>query len=112
MFSRNVGGIDRVWRVTLGTVLFLAGLLLLSEKSSLGVTVAVVGVIAMVTGIVRFCVLYIPFGISTARLKEQRMDQMCCGMSMNEIQGKGSADKPSAAPEKEVGEVMTAGQKR
>ena len=84
MLRRNVGGIDRVLRVTLGGILFLGGLVLLIGATRLGVILVVVGVLALLTGIVRFCVLYIPFGISTARsetssvqpgLRLRRMDE-------------------------------------
>jgi hypothetical protein len=81
MIYPNVGGIDRVLRVSLGPVLIIAGVLLLTGKSSLGVILAVVGVLALVTGIVRFCVLYVPFGVSTARLREKTasLGKACCG---------------------------------
>lgn len=77
MLRRNVGGIDRVLRVTFGAIFFFGGLLLLSGKTTVGVTIAVVGLLALLTGMVRFCVLYIPFGISTARPEEPQMEQGC-----------------------------------
>jgi hypothetical protein len=67
MLRPNVGGVDRVLRVTLGAILFLGGVLLLIGTTRLGVILVVVGGLALLTGIVRFCALYIPFGISTAR---------------------------------------------
>jgi Protein of unknown function (DUF2892) len=87
MFRRNVGGIDRVLRVTLGGMLFLGGLLLLIGASRLGVILVVVGALALLTGIVRFCVLYIPFGISTARSGRRPVNQACdCSAWMKAIQ--------------------------
>jgi hypothetical protein len=77
MFRQNVGGIGRVLRVTLGTVLLLTGLLLLAKKNGIGAIIAVVGLIALATGIVRFWGLYIPFGYSTARPER-------CGAGQNE----------------------------
>jgi hypothetical protein len=110
MFRRNVGGSDRVLRVTLGAILFFAGLFVLTGKSRLGVTLAVVGLLALLTGIVRFCVLYIPFGISTARSGEPRMTQMCdCAAWMKEMQSKPLATGQTAAPEKEGAEAVSAG---
>jgi hypothetical protein len=113
MFRRNVGGLDRVLRVTLGPILFLAGLFLLAGKSTLGVTLVVVGLLALLTGIVRFCVLYIPFGISTARSGEPRMKQMCdCAALMREMQREQDAARPPASSEKEMAETTTAGHGR
>jgi hypothetical protein len=105
MFRQNVGGIDRVLRVTLGTVLFLTGLLLLAENSLLGAIVAVVGLIALATGIVRFCGLYIPFGISTTRPERQsgQVKRMCRDVSTEKTQSRCCTGKPAAASEKEVG---------
>lgn len=68
-------------RVTLGTVLLFIGLFLLAERSLIGAIVAVVGLIALATGIARFCGLYLPFGISTARTEGQtgQASGTCCG---------------------------------
>ena len=77
MLRRNVGGIDRVLRVTLGAIFFFAGLLLLSGNAGIGVAIGVVGVLGLLSGIVRFCVLYLPLGISTARPDESKMKQSC-----------------------------------
>lgn len=75
MLRRNVGGIDRVLRVTFGAVLFFGGLLLQSGRTTVGVAIAVVGLLGLLTGIIRFCVLYIPFGISTARPEQPQLKQ-------------------------------------
>lgn len=76
MFRHNVGGIDRVLRITLGGIFFLGGLFLLASAVRLGVILIVVGLLALLTGIVGLCVLYIPFGISTGRPK-QPLTQVC-----------------------------------
>jgi len=108
MFRRNVGGMDRILRVTLGAILFLAGLFLLAGKSSLGVTLAVVGLLALLTGIIRFCVLYIPFGISTARSGERPMAQRCdCAAWMKETQSKPNAAGQTASSEEEGAPIST-----
>ena len=109
MFRRNVGGVDRVLRVTLGAVLFLSGLALLTGRARLGVTLAVVGLLALVTGIVRFCALYIPFGISTAKADGSRMGQMCdCAPWMKQMQGEWDPDRLPAASQKPAAEERSA----
>jgi hypothetical protein len=87
MFRQNVGGLDRVLRLTLGGILLFAGLVLLTGMAKLGVTLVVVGLLALVSGIVRFCGLYIPFGISTARPEGPPFKQVCdCAAWMKEKQ--------------------------
>jgi hypothetical protein len=87
MFRQNVGGVDRGLRVTLGVLLVLTGLFLLAEKNHVDLVVAVVGMIALATGVVKFCGLYVPFGISTARPKRQigQEKRMCCGVPIDEM---------------------------
>lgn len=110
MFCRNVGGIDRFLRVTLGAILFLAGLLLLFGKTTLGVTVLVVGFLALLSGIISFCILYVPFGISTARSGKQRMMQACdCAAFMKEIQARHNAPEPPASSKEHIGEPVGTG---
>jgi hypothetical protein len=77
VFYRNVGGVDRVLRLALGAVLFVAGLFLIAGKGSPGKIVVVVGALALLTGIFRFCVLYLPFGISTAYPEAKRSKPGC-----------------------------------
>ena len=106
MLRRNVGGIDRVLRVTLGGILFLGGLALLIGTIRLGVVLVAVGLLALLTGIVRFCVLYIPFGISTIRPGGQPLDQICdCAAWMKAKQDARPAANPPASTEEEVGQV-------
>jgi DUF2892 family protein len=103
MFRRNVGGIDRVLRVTLGGMLFLGGLVLLIGTSRLGLILVVVGALALLTGIVRFCVLYIPFGISTARSEGRPFNQACdCASWMKAMRDNHAAVSPPASTENEV----------
>jgi len=112
MLCRNVGGIDRVLRVILGAILFFGGLLLLSGKTRVGVAIAVVGLLGLLTGIIRFCVLYIPFGISTARPNELQMKQGCnCATSRKEAVGE-SDDRSPAAPRDAVAQAVTIGHAR
>ncbi len=65
VFSRNVGGLDRAARLIAGAVLLPVGLL--SPGTPYGLVMMVVGFLALFTGITRFCILYVPFGISTIR---------------------------------------------
>lgn len=109
MVHRNVGGMDRVLRLTLGGILFLAGLFLLTGRAKLGATIAVVGLLALLTGLVRFCALYIPFGISTAQPGRPPINQVCdCAAWMKTMQDNRTAVGPPAPPKEENTEAMTA----
>ena len=113
MFRRNVGGLDRVLRLSLGGILFLGGLVLLTGRTTLGVTFVVVGLLALITGIIRFCGLYIPFGISTSRPGERRLNQVCdCAAWMKERLDDRTAVNPPVSAKEEVGEAMTAARGR
>jgi hypothetical protein len=113
MFCHNVGGMDRVLRATLGGVLFLGGLVLLTHTIRLGVILAVVGLLALLTGIVRFCALYIPFGISTARPAAEPLKQACdCAAWTQATQDNRATSCPPGSAEEEVAEAMTAARGR
>lgn len=56
----NVGTVDRVVRIIAGVAIAAAGIYF---KNLLGV----IAVIPLATGIVGFCPLYVPFGLSTRR---------------------------------------------
>lgn len=111
MFRHNVGGIDRVLRLTLGGILFLAGLFLLTSKITPGAILAVVGLLALLTGLVRFCALYIPFGISTAQPGRPPLNQVCdCAAWMKTMQDSRATvapPAPPAPPKEESAEAMT-----
>ena len=66
MFSRNVGGLDRAIRLALGVNLLPAGLFLLGP-GGLRWPAWVLGLIGLVSGTSGYCLLYVPFGISTRR---------------------------------------------
>jgi hypothetical protein len=70
LYRRNVGGFDRGVRLLLGVALFAAGLFLARGTSgpSLGIFVAGVGFVGLLSGITGRCPLYALFGISTAHL--------------------------------------------
>lgn len=59
----NVGGIDRLLRIILGLVLI--GLTLAGQIGLWGW----IGLLPLVTGLVRFCPAYLPFGLNTCKHK-------------------------------------------
>jgi hypothetical protein len=77
MFKRNVGMLDRIVRVALGIVLLPVGLFLLGalQSSVLGLVVAGLGGIGLITGFTGFCPLYIPFGINTLEKEKEIIDR-------------------------------------
>ncbi|MBF0370208.1 MAG: DUF2892 domain-containing protein [Magnetococcales bacterium] len=60
--KQNVGAIDRSMRIVVGVVL-ISGVLM-GPQTPWGW----LGVIPLVTGFVRFCPLYLPFGVGTCFL--------------------------------------------
>lgn len=65
---RNVGGCDRMARVCAGFMLLALGLFVLGgiRGEVWGLGFAAVGVLLLATGLIGFCPLYVPLGISTA----------------------------------------------
>ncbi len=59
----NVGKTDRIIRIVVGLLIGAAGVVF---KSWWGL----VGIIPLFTGIIGFCGLYLPFGISTVKKKD------------------------------------------
>lgn len=59
----NVGGIDRLLRIVLGLVLI--GLTLTGHIGAWGW----LGLLPLITGLVRFCPAYLPFGLSSCKHK-------------------------------------------
>ncbi|HPC82752.1 MAG TPA: DUF2892 domain-containing protein [Thermoanaerobaculaceae bacterium] len=60
--KRNVGGVDRVARVLVGVAIIGAGFYF---KSWWGV----VGVVPLLTAAIGWCPAYLPFGLSSCRVK-------------------------------------------
>jgi hypothetical protein len=60
--TANVGGADRIFRIVGGIVVIAAGLYF---KTWWGV----IGVLLLLTGVIRWCPAYLPFGLSTGRPK-------------------------------------------
>jgi hypothetical protein len=57
----NVGGFDRTARILVGIALILFALFSASEYRWWGL----VGIVPLLTGLIRWCPLYAPFGIRT-----------------------------------------------
>jgi hypothetical protein len=65
ILQRNVGGLDRVIRVAAGLILIPIGLLII-RTNGYGLAAVALGLLGLGTGLSGFCILYVPFGISTA----------------------------------------------
>jgi hypothetical protein len=61
--KKNVGRIDRTLRLIAGSALILAGALLMKWNT----LVMAIGLAMIVIGLIRFCPIYVPFGISTRK---------------------------------------------
>jgi hypothetical protein len=72
MLRRNCGKLDRTVRLVLGTILLPIGLLPLGglRGDLLGQVAVAVSLLWLATGASGFCVLYVPFGISTVERKK------------------------------------------
>jgi hypothetical protein len=57
--KHNIGSVDRVIRVVIGLAIIVAGVL---AKSWWGL----LGILPLLTAVVRWCPAYLPFGISTS----------------------------------------------
>jgi hypothetical protein len=60
----NIGKTDRIFRVVLGLTIMAAGLYYQSWWGA-------VGLLPLLTAIIRFCPAYLPFGISTCKTEEK-----------------------------------------
>lgn len=68
--KKNIGIIDRLVRIVIALVidvLYFANVI----TGTLAFVLLIFALILIVTGIFRFCPLYLPFGISTIRKKNQ-----------------------------------------
>jgi len=61
----NMGVADRAVRGVVGTALVICGALLLAGAGQ--IAAIVIGAIFLLTGVIGFCPLYLPFGISTRK---------------------------------------------
>jgi Inner membrane protein YgaP-like, transmembrane domain len=61
----NMGGTDRVIRIAAGAVILALGMIFRSWWG-------LIGLVPLATGLVGFCALYAPFGISTCKGSPQQ----------------------------------------
>jgi len=59
---KNVGGIDRILRIVIGVTVIAWGVY---AQSWLGA----IGLVPLLTGTIRWCPAYLPFGFSTCKCK-------------------------------------------
>ncbi len=64
--KKNVGQLDRIIRIVLG----LAVLSLFFILDGGLRFISLLGIVLILTGVINFCPLYLPFGISTRKLKK------------------------------------------
>ncbi len=69
MFARNESTVDRIVRAVVGVILLWAGLRPLAglQAAVLGIIVALIGLILVITAITGFCLIYRLLGISTLK---------------------------------------------
>jgi hypothetical protein len=65
MLVQNEGSVDRIVRVVIGIVFMILGFAVVS--GTWGIILGIVGLIALATGAVGTCLLYLPFGINTKK---------------------------------------------
>lgn len=64
--KKNVGQLDRIIRIILGVAVLSLFFILEGGLK----WISLLGIIFILTGIINFCPLYLPFGISTRKLKK------------------------------------------
>ncbi|GER60731.1 membrane protein [Patiriisocius marinus] len=67
--KKNMGSIDRLVRIIVAAVV---ALLYFNEviSGTLGLVLLVLAVVFVVTSLISFCPLYLPFGLSTCKVKQ------------------------------------------
>lgn len=70
LFEKNVGGIDRIVRLALGLALLGAGYIFVAAP--LSYVVMLLGLVLLLTGIMRTCLLYNLVGVNTAEKKPEK----------------------------------------
>jgi len=66
--KKNIGKMDRIFRIAIAVCLVILAYAKIIP-TNLALTVYIVASVIALTGIVRICLLYKPFGISTCREK-------------------------------------------
>lgn len=69
--KKNVSRMDRVVRVLLGIGLIVAYLMDI-VSDTVGIIFLVLAGVFILTGLIRFCPLYLPFGINTRKLSKRK----------------------------------------
>jgi hypothetical protein len=64
--DKNVGKVDRIARIILAVVFFIAAYLMMADLVVSGV-LAVIGLVLIVTALMRHCTLYSLLGVSTLK---------------------------------------------
>lgn len=64
--KKNVGQLDRIIRIVIG-IAVLSLFFILDGGLRF---IALLGIVFILTGVINFCPLYLPFGISTRKLKK------------------------------------------
>jgi hypothetical protein len=64
--NKNMGNIDRIARVIIA-IIFAVLYFTHVVTGILGIILLVLGAVFVLTGVIRFCPLYLPFGISTRK---------------------------------------------
>lgn len=62
--QKNMGGLDRAIRIIAGIILITLGILKVLPYATI---IAIFGAFILLTGIMGFCILYVPLGISTRK---------------------------------------------
>jgi len=62
--QKNMGGLDRGIRIIAGIILIALGIL---QAIPYAAIIGIFGAFVLLTGITGFCILYVPFGISTRK---------------------------------------------
>lgn len=79
MPSQNVGGVDRSVRLFVGILLLAVDAFLIPSGSRYEAIVGFVGLMVLLTGLLGFCILYVPFGMSTVKKMDVKAGS-CCGV--------------------------------
>lgn len=66
MFSKNVGGIDRILRVVVGLAAIAFALFSGNDMAVWGW----IGVVPLATGLIGWCPAYLPFGLRTCKVRQ------------------------------------------
>lgn len=64
--TKNMGNADKAIRVVLATIMIILYAMEV-VTGTLGIVLIIASIVFLLTSIVRFCPLYVPFGISTCK---------------------------------------------